>query len=144
MEDIQQTKGKRGGLAVIIAPGVEYTELYRTAIGVDFEKLKGPTLPPELVEVVNLFNTEDTLPDGVHDVSQRLEVEAADPNSTTGAETPQTQQTESACTTTQRKRVKRSPTPRIDNTPGGGPRNSQNCPKKPKRRKKTEEDTGRG
>lgn len=72
MESIQKTKGGRGGLAVIISPDNEFTELYQSAIGVDFNDLKGPPLKPEDIENVNLFNSERPLPIGDIDVTQRL------------------------------------------------------------------------
>lgn len=80
MEAIKQTKGRRGGLDVIIGPDVEFTELYRTTIVADFEALKGPPLASENVELVNLFNSEEELSEGENDISQKLEEEALDIN----------------------------------------------------------------
>lgn len=78
MEPIQQTKGKRGGLAVISSPEVEFTELFRTSIGVDFEALKGPPIHPENAEFPTLSNTETIIPDGEIDISQQLMIETAE------------------------------------------------------------------
>lgn len=72
MEAVQQPKGRRGGLAIIISPYIEFTELHRTAIGIDLEALKEPPLAPEHVQVANLFNTEDLLPSGEVDITQRI------------------------------------------------------------------------
>lgn len=64
MESVRQTKGRRGGLAMIISPDVEYTELHSYAIGVETEAEKGDTPSAEHVELVTLLNAEAALPDG--------------------------------------------------------------------------------
>lgn len=51
MERVQQPKGRRGGIEIIISPDVEFTELHRTAIGIDLGALKGSPLAPEHVQV---------------------------------------------------------------------------------------------
>lgn len=75
MEAIQQLKGRRGGLAVIVSPELEFTEKYRCAVGIDFEAQKESLPPPEHTELVNLFNVENALPEGDVDVSQQLAAE---------------------------------------------------------------------
>lgn len=72
MEAIQQTKGRRGGLAVIVNPYIEFTELHRDVIDIDFDKLKGSTIPPEHAEVVKLFNSEEAMPNGEMDITQSV------------------------------------------------------------------------
>lgn len=76
MEAIQQTKGRGGGLTVIVSPDIEFTELHRDVIGIDFDKLKGSTLPPEHVEVVNLFNYEEALPNSEMNINQSVMADA--------------------------------------------------------------------
>lgn len=36
------------------------------------------TLPTEHVDVVNLYNLEEALPDGLHDAQQKIELESRD------------------------------------------------------------------
>lgn len=71
MEAGQQMKGKRGGIELTISPEIPFTEIYRTAIGVDLEAMKVLPLSPEHVEMLNLFHTENAIPDGELDISQK-------------------------------------------------------------------------
>lgn len=77
MEAINQTKGKRGGIGLVICPEFEFTELYRCAIGVDFEDHKGDTIDPEHLENVTLFNVEDALPNGKVYMGQSIALDTA-------------------------------------------------------------------
>lgn len=67
---------EEGRLTIIVIPDIEFTELHRDAIGIDFEKLKGSTLPLENIETVNLFNSEDALPNDEINVTQSLVADA--------------------------------------------------------------------
>lgn len=76
MTAIQQFKGKRGGLAIIFNPEVEFTGLYRHTVGVDFDALKNTTIELEHTQIFNLSNAEEGLPDAPIDVGRSLSLEA--------------------------------------------------------------------
>lgn len=56
MEALQKINGKRGGLVIIVSLEIEFNKLYRCAIGVDLEALKGSEIDPEHVQLCELFN----------------------------------------------------------------------------------------
>lgn len=55
---------------LLLTPEIEFTELYRCAIGIDFEAMKDQTLAPEHLQLVNITNGEDAIPEGEVDVTQ--------------------------------------------------------------------------
>lgn len=63
MEAIQQVKGKRGGLAIIVIPEIDFTELHRCAVGIDLDKLQKAEVEPEHIQLVNVSNVEECLPE---------------------------------------------------------------------------------
>lgn len=77
-----QTKGKRGGLAVVISLELEFTDLHKSAIDAHFEEMKGTTLKSVHVEEVTLNNAEAEIPDGEVDIEQSL---ALDTGTVSGA-----------------------------------------------------------
>lgn len=140
MEAIKQTKGRRGGVAIIIHPDLEYTELHRDAIGIDFDILKGQALPPEHVELVNLFNTENAIPDEAMDILLSIvaDVVTAEITQKTAAQPHSPSQTVEQHTQDNHDSTKNKPTMKknknIDNMQGTGRT-------KRKRRRKKQVDT---
>lgn len=74
METIRQTKGKLGGLEIVISPEIEFTDLYRTAIGINPDDMIGEPLDPKHTEYVDITNAEQAIQDGIAEVEQ-LEME---------------------------------------------------------------------
>lgn len=113
-EAINKTKGKRGGLTIFISPNIEFTELYRTAIGPDFEKAQNVTQLTELEGPISIFNAEEAMPEGEIDIEQRLAAEQNDvsPTASEPASAPTIPHNQTNQVTTYRKK---SPTEEHDN-----------------------------
>lgn len=114
MEAIQQTKGRRGGLAIIIIPDIEYTELFRCAIGADFEAQKEGPLAPKHIEHVTLQKSENALPNGEVEVEQSLTLEASG-TTETPTKTPPTPPSQESTTRPNTKNRKRKPSTKQKN-----------------------------
>lgn len=75
MAAVQQTKGRRGGLALIIIRDIEYTEINRTFIGDQGQNRETEHLNQEHLQEVTIFNSEDSFPDEYIDVEYFVELE---------------------------------------------------------------------
>lgn len=89
MEAVKQVKGKRGGLAIIISPELEYTEIIRLFVGEDKVDHAKANTGRRRTQVASIFGSEHVIPNEELD-AQAIEEGAERGTSEVGDE-PQTQ-----------------------------------------------------